>query len=67
MGGQSTRKGIVHRARKLSRQVDDIEKTLMGIYEAADDRSDYIIEWIPVLIHFLEEFKSTCERFRQGL
>ena len=67
MASQSTRKGIKNRAKKLSAQVDAIESTLMGIHEVAAGRSDYIDEWVPALIEYLEQFKSTCERFRQGL
>jgi len=67
MSPQSTRKGIVRRSLRLSRQIDDIERTLMDIYKVADGRSDYIDEWVPILIQYLEQFKSTCERFRQGL
>ena len=67
MANRSTRNKIKSKARTLDKHFELLLSDLMDIDMLADSRSEYITAYMPSLVGIIDEVRSTCQRFADGL
>ena len=67
MAKRSTRQKIRDSAKTAITQIDDIYSRFAHMQDLAQDRSDPINEYIPILVQYLEMVKEIMVRFRELL